>query len=121
MTTSHMSTTTDTTHAVLSQDGAKCYLTMGSGPSVLVIPGALSMASDYAAFSSALAEHFTVYIIERRGRGLSSPQGDDYSILKERGDVLALLQKTGASLLVGHSFGGSWPWKWPATTHRSPK
>jgi pimeloyl-ACP methyl ester carboxylesterase len=107
MTTSHMSTTTDTTHAVLSHDGAKIsYLTMGSGPSVLVIPGALSMAADYAAFSSALAEHFTVYIIERRGRGLSSPQGDDYSILKERGDVLALLQKTGASLLVGHSFGG---------------
>jgi len=107
MTTSHMSTTTDTTRAVLSHDGAKIsYLTMGSGPSVLVIPGALSMAADYAAFSSALAEHFTVYIIERRGRGLSSPQGDDYSILKERGDVLALLQKTGASLLVGHSFGG---------------
>ena len=107
MTTSHMSTTTDTTHAVLSRDGANIsYLTMGSGPSVLVIPGALSMAADYAAFSSALAEHFTVYIIERRGRGLSSPQGDDYSILKERGDVLALLQKTGTSLLVGHSFGG---------------
>ena len=69
MTTSHMSTTTDTTHAVLSQDGAKIsYFTMGSGPSVLVIPGALSMAADYAAFASALAEHFTVHIIERRGR-----------------------------------------------------
>ena len=107
MTTSQMSTTTDTTHAVLSQDGAKIsYLTMGSGPSVLVIPGALSMAADYAAFASALAEHFTVHIIERRGRGLSSPQGDDYSILKEREDVLALQQETGASLLVGHSFGG---------------
>ena len=66
MTTSHTSTTTDTTHAVLSQDGAKIsYLTMGSGPSVLVIPGALSMAADYAAFASALAEHFTVHIIER--------------------------------------------------------
>ena len=107
MTTSHVSTATDTTHAVLSQDGAKIsYLTMGSGPSVLVIPGALSMAADYAAFASALAEHFTVHIIERRGRGLSSPQGDDYSILKEREDVLALQQETGASLLVGHSFGG---------------
>ena len=48
MTTSHMSTATDTTHAVLSQDGAKIsYLTMGSGPAVLVIPGALSMAADY--------------------------------------------------------------------------
>ncbi len=107
MTTSHMSTTTDTTHAVLSQDGAKIsYLTMGSGPSVLVIPGALSMAADYAAFASALAEHFTVHIIERRGRGKSSPQGDDYSMIKEREDVFALQQKTGASLLVGHSFGG---------------
>ena len=107
MTTRQMSTTTDTTHTVLSRDGAKIsYLTMGSGPSVLVIPGALSMAADYAAFASALAEHFTVHIIERRGRGESSPQGDDYSIAKECEDVLALQQKTGASLLVGHSFGG---------------
>ena len=107
MTTSQMSTTTNTTHAVLSQDGTKIsYLTMGSGPSVLVVPGALSMAVGYAAFASALAEHFTVHIIERRGRGESGPQGDDYSIAKEREDVLALLQKTGASLLVGHSFGG---------------
>src|SRR6266496_5485853 len=107
MTTSHMSTATATTHAVLSQDGEKIsYLTMGSGPSVLVIPGALSMAADYAAFASALAEHFTVHIIERRGRGKSSPQGDDYSMAKEREDVLALQQKTGASFLVGHSFGG---------------
>jgi pimeloyl-ACP methyl ester carboxylesterase len=107
MTTSQMSTTTDITHAVLSQDGAKMsYLTMGGGPSVLVIPGALSMAADYAAFASALAEHFTVHIIERRGRGESSPQGNDYSMIKEREDVLALRQETGASLLVGHSFGG---------------
>ncbi len=107
MTTSQMSTTTDTTHAVLSQDGAKIsYLSMGSGPSVLVIPGALYIAANYAAFAHALAEHFTVHIIERRGRGESSPQGDDYSMAKEREDVLALQQKTGASLLVGHSFGG---------------
>src|SRR5258708_4301436 len=107
MTTSQMSTTTDTIHAVLSQDGAKMsYLSMGSGPSVLVIPGALYIAANYAAFAHALAEHFTVHIIERRGRGESSPQGDDYSMAKEREDVLALQQKTGASLLVGHSFGG---------------
>jgi pimeloyl-ACP methyl ester carboxylesterase len=102
-----MSTATDTTQVVLSKDEAKIsYLTMGSGPAVLVIPGALSMAADYAAFGSALAEHFTVHIIERRGRGQSSPQGDDYNMLKECEDVFALQQKTGASLLVGHSFGG---------------
>ena len=107
MTTSHMNTTTDTTHTVFSQDGAKIsYLSMESGPSVLVIPGALSLAADYAAFASALSRHFTVHIIERRGRGLSSPQGEDYSIRKECEDVLALRAKTSASLLVGHSFGG---------------
>jgi pimeloyl-ACP methyl ester carboxylesterase len=79
---------------------------MGSGPSVLVIPGALSVAAGYVAFASTLAEHFTVHIIERRGRGLSSPQGEDYSIRKECEDVLALQQETSASFLVGHSFGG---------------
>ncbi|HTK10887.1 MAG TPA: alpha/beta hydrolase [Ktedonobacteraceae bacterium] len=104
----HITTATDATHTVISQDGAKIsYLTMGSsGPSVLVIPGAFSMTTDYTAFARALAEHFTVHIIERRGRGASSPQGEDYSINKEREDVLALQQKTGASLIVGHSFGG---------------
>jgi pimeloyl-ACP methyl ester carboxylesterase len=82
------------------------YLSIGSGPSVLVIPGVLSMAADYVAFARALAEHFTVHIIERRGRGESGPQGDDYSIIKEEEDLLALRAETGASFLVGHSYGG---------------
>jgi hypothetical protein len=59
MTQSHTNTTIDTTPTVLSKDGARIsYLSMGSGPSVLVIPGALSMAAGYAAFARALAEHF---------------------------------------------------------------
>jgi pimeloyl-ACP methyl ester carboxylesterase len=104
---SHPNTAIDTIHTVLFRDGATMsYLSMGDGPSVLVIPGALSLAADYAAFARALAEHFTVHTIERRGRGLSSPQGDDYSMVKECEDVLALQKKTGASFLVGHSFGG---------------
>jgi pimeloyl-ACP methyl ester carboxylesterase len=107
MTTIHLNTVTNTQHTVISQDGARIsYLTLGSGPAMIVIPGALSTAADYAAFGSALAEHVTVHIIERRGRGLSSPQGADYSIVKECEDVLALQRKTGASMLVGHSYGG---------------
>lgn len=103
----HMNVVTDTTQTVVSRDGATIsYLSVGSGPAVLVVPGALSTASDYLPFATALAERFTVHIIERRGRGFSSPQGDNYSMLKECEDVLALQQKTGASLLVGHSFGG---------------
>jgi pimeloyl-ACP methyl ester carboxylesterase len=94
-------------HTVLSMDGTKiAYLSVGDGPAVLVLPGVLSMASDYANFACALAQRFTTHIIERRGRGKSGPQGDDYSIAKECEDVLALQQKTGARLLVGHSYGG---------------
>jgi pimeloyl-ACP methyl ester carboxylesterase len=107
MTTSHANTVISVTDTVLSKDGTTIsYLSTGTGPAVIVIPGALSMAADYAAFAGSLAEHFTVHTIERRGRGLSGPQGDDYSIVKECEDVLALQKKTGASVIVGHSFGG---------------
>lgn len=93
-------------HAV-SRDGTRIgYVSVGRGPSVLVIPGVLSMAADYGAFARALAEHFAVHTIERRGRGVSGPQGHDYSIVKECEDVLAVRTKTDASLLVGHSYGG---------------
>jgi len=96
-----------TSHTVLSRDGTRIgYLSVGGGPSVLVIPGVLSMAADYAAFARALSEHFMVHTMERRGRGESGPQGDDYSIVKECEDVLALQAETGAALLVGHSYGG---------------
>ena len=103
----HANTVTGAGRIALSRDGTKIgYLSVGGGPSVLVIPGVLSMAADYAAFARALAEHFTVHTIERRGRGESGPQGDDYSIAKECEDVLALQAETGASMLVGHSYGG---------------
>ena len=59
-----------TSHTVLSRDGTRIgYLSVGDGPSVLVVPGVLSMAADYAAFARALSEHFMVHTIERRGRG----------------------------------------------------
>jgi pimeloyl-ACP methyl ester carboxylesterase len=107
MTRGHTTTVIGATRTVRSKDGTRIgYLSLGAGPSVLVIPGILSMASDYAAFARALAEHFTVHTIERRGRGESGPQGDDYNIAKECEDVLALRAETGASLLVGHSYGG---------------
>jgi pimeloyl-ACP methyl ester carboxylesterase len=92
---------------VVSKDGTRIgYLSVGQGPSVLVIPGVLSMAADYRAFAQALGKHFAVHTIERRGRGESGPQGADYSITKECEDVLAVRAATGASLMVGHSYGG---------------
>jgi pimeloyl-ACP methyl ester carboxylesterase len=96
-----------TIHTARSEDGtAIAYLSLGTGASVLVIPGVLSMAADYAAFARALSEQFAVHIIERRGRGESGPQGAEYSIAKECEDVLAVRADTGAALVVGHSYGG---------------
>src|SRR4029453_6927367 len=92
---------------VRSRDGTTIsYRTVGHGPAVIVIPGAMSTADDYAAFADALGETFTVHTIERRGRGRSGPQGDHYSIGKECEDVAALRDETVARYLVGHSYGG---------------
>ena len=93
-------------HELLNDGASISYLSIGSGPALLVVPGALSTAIDYAAFARALGERFTVHILERRGRGRSSPQGEDYSIAKDCSDLLALQHETGASFWVGHSFGG---------------
>ena len=73
------------TNKVLSKDGTTIsYLSLGHGPAVLVIPGVLSMATDYAAFARTLAEHFTVHVIERRGRGASGPQGRFAYCMRQR-------------------------------------
>jgi pimeloyl-ACP methyl ester carboxylesterase len=92
---------------VVSKDGTTiAYRTVGTGPHLIVIPGVMSTAGDYARFADALAAYFTVHTIERRGRGTSGPQGEDYGIARECEDVAALRAKTGARYLVGHSFGG---------------
>jgi len=94
-------------HTITSQDHTQiAYYSLGSGPGVMVVPGALSTAEDYFAFAKSLANSFTVHIIERRGRGLSGPQGKDYGLRKECEDVAAVQQATHANLIVGHSYGG---------------
>jgi pimeloyl-ACP methyl ester carboxylesterase len=51
-----------------------------------------------------LADAFTVYIPDRRGRGLSGPHGD-YSLAKETQDMRAIIEATGATNLFGLSSG----------------
>jgi pimeloyl-ACP methyl ester carboxylesterase len=92
--------------SVRSADGTTVgYRRWGDGPAVIVIPGALSLASDFDGFARALGG-FEVHVLDRRGRGASGPQGHGYSIGKECDDVLAVQEATGATLLFGHSFGG---------------
>lgn len=95
------------TRVLASADGTPVeYLSVGRGPHVIVIPGALAIASDLAAFARLLAQRHTVHIVQRRGRGGSGPQGDRYGIARECEDIEAVRVETGARLVFGHSFGG---------------
>ncbi|NUP20108.1 MAG: alpha/beta hydrolase [Nonomuraea sp.] len=92
---------------VTSADGTRVeYLSVGRGPDVVVVPGALAMASDFGAFAGLLAVRHTVHVVQRRGRGGSGPQGDRYGIERECEDIEAVRARTGARLIFGHSFGG---------------
>lgn len=100
-------TSTNRRDTLISKDGTIInYYITGSGPGLILIHGVLSMPGNYSELASLLGENFTVYSIERRGRGLSGPQGDNYSLLKECEDVEALQKQTQASYLFGHSYGG---------------
>jgi hypothetical protein len=71
-----VSTRTERSGFVVSRDGSTInYLSMGTGPSVIVVSGALSTASGYADFGQAAAKHFSVHIIERRGKGAERSAG----------------------------------------------
>jgi pimeloyl-ACP methyl ester carboxylesterase len=95
------------TRLVRSADGTPVeYLAKGNGPPVIVIPGALATASSLLPLAALLARRCTVHVVQRRGRGGSGPQGDQYGIERECEDVEAIRAATGARLLFGHSFGG---------------
>jgi pimeloyl-ACP methyl ester carboxylesterase len=95
------------TRILTSADGTPVeYLSVGQGPDVIVVPGALALAGDLAAFATLLAERHTVHVVQRRGRGGSGPQGDRYGIARECEDIEAVRARTGARLIFGASFGG---------------
>lgn len=96
-----------TTNFVTSQDGTTIgYRQFGHGPGVMLVQGAMGSAQNFMQLAGALADSFTVYVPDRRGRGISGPYGKDYSIQKEVEDMDALITKTGAHNVFGLSSGG---------------
>ncbi|WP_433369351.1 alpha/beta fold hydrolase [Actinoplanes sp. CA-142083] len=81
-------------------------LTTGSGPGLVVIPGTTRRARHYQALADALADTYTVHVIERRGRGKSPGQGDGYGLDVEIADTLEVLEETKSRQVFGHSYGG---------------
>jgi pimeloyl-ACP methyl ester carboxylesterase len=95
------------TGSVTSKDGATIgYRQIGHGPGVVLLHGASSSAHNHMQLAETLAGAFTVYVPDRRGRGLSGPYGENYSIQEDVEDMEALLTQTGANQVFGVSSGG---------------
>jgi pimeloyl-ACP methyl ester carboxylesterase len=95
---------------VTSADGTRiAYEQLGSGPPLLLIPGALNDRGARSAgrpLAAALAQQHTVICFDRRGRG-DSGDTPPYALARELEDIDALLQQLGGPAHVyGHSSGG---------------
>jgi pimeloyl-ACP methyl ester carboxylesterase len=96
-----------TTGSVVSADGTMIgYRRLGRGPSVILLHGGVNASQHMMKLGRALADAFTVYMPDRRGRGMSGAFGPAYSIWREDEDLAALVEHTGAECVFGPANGG---------------
>ena len=80
----------------------------GAGPSLVLVHGSTADHSRWAPLIPDLRDDFTLYALDRRGRGGSSREAADYGIEREGEDLLAVLtDRPGPSMVFGHSYGAS--------------
>jgi pimeloyl-ACP methyl ester carboxylesterase len=90
----------------ISKDGVKlgCVLD-GQGPPLLMIHGTGDTHLGWRRLRPLLAPHFTLYLMDRRGRGVSGDR-DEYSLDYEWEDIAAMVDAIpGPVNVFGHSFG----------------
>lgn len=94
---------------VTARDGAPlAYWRRGEGPPLLLFHGISATHHRMAAVAPALAQHFTVYNFDRRGRG-GSGDTEGYEFEREFADTAAAIDAIAASHgpvnFFGHSYG----------------
>lgn len=92
---------------VISTDGTPiAFRRSGAGLPLLLVHGTTADHQRWASILPRLEPHFTVYAMDRRGRG-SSGDAPDYEFMREAEDVAAVIEAIREPLFVlGHSFGG---------------
>jgi pimeloyl-ACP methyl ester carboxylesterase len=95
------------TGSVVSRDGTRIgYLQVGHGPAVVLLHGSMETARSHTALALALSDAFTVYLPDRRGRGMSGPYPAGYGMRTELEDLEAVLDVSGAERVFGVSASG---------------
>ena len=78
-----------------SKDGTVIgFRRSGSGPPLLLVHGTTADHSRWSPISPRFEQHFTVYAIDRHGRG-ESGDSPDYDIMREVEDVAAVVEAIG--------------------------
>jgi len=87
---------------ILSKDGTAIAVERtGRGPALVFVDGAMCYRASGPSqpMAAALAEHFTVFTYDRRGRGDSSDSGP-YDIQREVDDLDAVIREAGGQAVV---------------------
>jgi pimeloyl-ACP methyl ester carboxylesterase len=98
-------------NTVRSADGTRiAYDKVGSGKPVILVDGALCSREMGGSpkIAALLADHFTAYAYDRRGRNESSDTSEPYAVEREVEDIAALIEESGgAASLFGISSGAA--------------
>jgi pimeloyl-ACP methyl ester carboxylesterase len=91
---------------VVSADGSTItYRQLGRGPGLVLVPGGMMAAQNFLRLATALSDVFTLSILDRRGRGMSSSLREGHGLQSEVEDLAAVLDQTGAQDVFGLSSG----------------
>jgi pimeloyl-ACP methyl ester carboxylesterase len=93
---------------VTSSDGTRiAYRRSGEGPRLVLVHGTTGAHWSFNLLVPTLVDRFTVYAIDRRGRGASGDRAE-YSIEREFEDVAAVVDSIDEpASLFGHSYGAT--------------
>lgn len=91
---------------IKAPDGTSiAYRRSGEGPPLMLIHGTAADHGRWRPVLPAFERHFTVYAVDRRGRG-GSGDSDGYSVEHEFEDVAAVADSLGEPVnMLGHSYG----------------
>ena len=94
---------------VASVDGTPiAYWRSGDGPPLILVHGSFDDHNVWAPVLPAFEVRFTVYAVDRRGRG-GSGDGTGHSLESEAADIAEVVESIGGQEevnLLGHSYGG---------------